>query len=271
MDRDAPCVPYDIGGNHAANEAWWSGFFPVEDSSKPAEWDIVVDTTDPIWFYCSAPGSCIKYEMVGVINAENPDRDIAAVKAGAAKADFVLSPGEPIPDESGNVPGSQSSAPSSSNDDDSSSLSGGAIAGIVIGAVAAFALVGLLFFVVGRKKKAAELKNRTEAADAEAAAKQQPQLEHPPMYQDQAMDPRYSYVPPGSPPPESWNGTKPGHVSTIPDVSTERNPNRLSELPSQNYDPVEIYTPGLPEHTEVPQSPAVQSDAPEERRRDTLN
>jgi hypothetical protein len=131
---------------------------------------------------------------------------------------------------------------------------------------------------VGRRKKAAEVKakNQAEAAAAAAAAPQ----DHPPMYQDPNnpafMDPRYSMVP-GSPTPEQWGTVKTAHTSAhqsfVPDASPERNPNRLSELPSQNYDPVEIYTPGQPEFPRSPASPTSASGDEEmgDRRRDTYH
>jgi hypothetical protein len=97
--------------------------------------------------------------------------------------------------------------------------------------------------------------------------------EHPPMYQ--GADPHYSMVPRE---PSMWNGDeaplKPGHESMMSDIATtqeaERHPHRLSELPSQNYDPVEIYTPGLPEHPEG-RSPIPEDDDVGDRRRDTFS
>jgi hypothetical protein len=227
----------------------------------------VVNTTDPIWFYCSAPDSCIVYEMVGVININESKNSLASVQKKASQAQFMLSPGEPIPAEGTQTAAAPAaSTKAGSNDDDSnnsssnsSSLSAGAIAGIVIGAIGAFGLVGLLFFLVGRRKKAAEVKEKA-AADAEAAANAHPPPppQSPPMYQD--GDARYSMVP-GSPPPhDNYYAGKPGHASLVPDRNSgvgaasfqERDPHRLSELPSQSYEPVELFTPD-PEH---PRSPA---------------
>lgn len=164
-------------------------------------------------------------------------------------------------------------------DSGSSGLSGGAIAGIVIGAVAAFALVGLLFFLVGRKKKSRELREKSAATEAghlppkapDAEQQMMGSPEHPPMY-----DPRFSMQPPPSS-PRQWSGAniKTGHQSMMSeDFNHERNPNRLSELPSQNYDPVEIYTPGLQAehhgHGDVPSPIAEEASSPRDSRRDTV-
>ncbi|KAI5813587.1 hypothetical protein BZA77DRAFT_117858 [Pyronema omphalodes] len=280
MDPSSPCVPYDYAG-HPSNEFWWSGFFPTQDTKPPLPtYDIKVNTADPIWFYCSAPGSCKTYSMVGVINVNNSDHNLTEVKAAATKVNFSLSPGEKIPDESGNVPGSSPSAAPSSNNQ-SNALSGGAIAGIVIGSIAAFSLVGILFFLVGRKKKAQEVKEKNER-DAEIAAMAKHD-QQPPVYSDPAIDPRYS-MPPGSPPPhrDTFFGGKSSHQSMVAehtggsDGYEARNPHRLSELPSQNYDPVEIYTPGLPEQSmgfpPIPNEPLPDQNGDDhERRRDTYH
>jgi len=48
---------------------FFSGFEPVDTVlSFPPTYSIEIRNTDPIFFYCSAPGSCIGYGMVGVIN-----------------------------------------------------------------------------------------------------------------------------------------------------------------------------------------------------------
>ncbi|KAF8541517.1 hypothetical protein BDD12DRAFT_878384 [Trichophaea hybrida] len=266
MDPSAPCVPYDMAG-HPSSEAWWSGFYPVSDPKNPQPWNFTVDTTDPIWFYCSLPGSCKTYAMVGVINIDTSKNNLSTVVAQAKNVNYSLSPGEKIPsDGTASAAATTATAATTSNNNSSSGLGGGAIAGIVIGAIGAFALVGLLFFFVGRKKKAEELKEKERlGADADAAARNN-QEQQPPMYQDPAIDPRYSMAV-GSPPPnnrDTYYAGKQGHESLMADhtghtthsMMEERNPHRLSELPSQNYDPVEIYTPGLPEHMEFPNSPA---------------
>jgi hypothetical protein len=36
--------------------------------NDPPKYLVRVNDTEPIFFYCSAPGSCIDWQMVGVIN-----------------------------------------------------------------------------------------------------------------------------------------------------------------------------------------------------------
>jgi hypothetical protein len=183
---------------------------------------------------------------------QEPAADLATVQKAAKAAHFMLSPGEQILDEQNTgVTPTASTAPAKGGDGDGG-LSGDAIGGIVVGAVGAFALVGLLFFFVGRKK-AAELE-KTDGSDAEAAAAAAGAhgQEHPPMYQD----PRYSTV--QQPLSEQWGAAKGGHQSYDPvDQSFEAgNPNRMSELPTQGLDPVEIFTPGVQEQIQgTPRTP----------------
>lgn len=113
-------------------------------------------------------------------------------------------------------------------------ISTGAIIGTVVGVVAALALIGLLFYFLGRKKKAASIK---EAPGSIMAAGPEDGLvqmaEHPPVY----SDPRYSQMPAEG---GSYWGGKPQPSYANP---AGQHPNRISELPAA-YDPVEIYTPG---------------------------
>jgi len=183
-----------------------------------------------------------------MVDSDNSSYPIAKVKSLAGEATFVLSPGEPWPAEGGTPPNpdSSSSASSSSTTQGSGSgtkLSAGAIAGIVIGGVIALALIGLLFFFVGRKKGTGETKTGAQTANFQEAAlmnSQTPGSEHPPLYQD----PRYSVVPAAA--PVDHKATFPG----APPPPMSENPNRMSELPAANYNqqPVEIYTAG-PEET----------------------
>ncbi|CAZ83246.1 unnamed protein product [Tuber melanosporum] len=245
MDPEYPCKPWEK--IHRDGTPIWSGFHAMDTFlDPPPSYTIKINDTKPLWFYCSAEGSCIKYQMVMSINPDNNTSPIAKVKADAGKATFSLSPGEPWPAEGGDIPnpdGNSSTGGSNTgnnNHDDSMSmkLSPGAIAGIAIGGVIALALIGLLFFFVGRKKGTGEAKTGGQAASAnlqEAALmnSQTPGPEYPPVYQD----PRYSVLPAVTPVLDAKNSA-PGE----PPMS--ENPNRVSELGAGNYDPVEIYTAG---------------------------
>lgn len=125
---------------------------------------------DPIYFYCSAPGSCTnvgdctetryvfftntgwKFAMVGIINPRNSS-ELEILKSRAKQMSYSLSPGEEPPSDhtETNRDSKPAAAAAAGNGEP---LSGGAIAGIVIGAVASLSLIGLLFFLIGRKKSA---------------------------------------------------------------------------------------------------------------------
>jgi hypothetical protein len=139
---------------------FFSGFNAVAQIlPNPPSYRVRVNDSNPIFFYCSAPGSCIGYGMVGVINPR-PDTLLTDFRARAQKAAFSLSPGEGFPAE-GEAPGSSSSpspaVPSSTSSTSSpppkhNALAPGAIAGVVVGALAVIALAASLFFFIGRSR-----------------------------------------------------------------------------------------------------------------------
>ncbi|KAF2455018.1 Cupredoxin [Lineolata rhizophorae] len=57
---DEPCVP-------ASDDAFWSGFMPVEEGMGDDIFVVQINSTDPIWFYCATGRHC-ENGMVGVIN-----------------------------------------------------------------------------------------------------------------------------------------------------------------------------------------------------------
>jgi hypothetical protein len=66
-----PCIPYELV-NPSHKPGFWSGFFPLDTIlNNPPSYTIRVNDTEPIFYYCTAPGSCIGYGMVGVINPVN--------------------------------------------------------------------------------------------------------------------------------------------------------------------------------------------------------
>ena len=129
--------------------------------------EITINDTAPIFFYCAAPKSCTDQHMVGAINA-NETQTLQAQIESAKKADFQLQVGDPVPKEATstilNGPTSApSTAPASSSD--GVHLSTGAIAGIVVGGVAFLIICAALFFFVGRSKTLKESLKRQNAGE----------------------------------------------------------------------------------------------------------
>jgi hypothetical protein len=142
----------------------------IDTHTQLQYWNLTINSTEPIWYYCGAPGSCIDHQMIGVINPN--DTQLFDVQEKAARdSTFMVKPGEPIPKEgsatlSATGLGSTSTASSDSGSSHGVHLSGGAIAGIVIGAVAFLALAAALFFYVGRTKSLKEMMHRKDDAAA---------------------------------------------------------------------------------------------------------
>jgi hypothetical protein len=163
-----PCIPYEDTGVNKFG--FFSGFKPVDAIlPDPPSWQITINDTDPIFYYCGAPGSCINYQMVGVINP-NASTSLVTQKQLAGESTFMLLPGEPWPEEDENpfstsAPSSSatstptatnapaettSSAPESSGHH---GLSPGAIAGIAIGAAAVALGAAVALFLCGRNSR----------------------------------------------------------------------------------------------------------------------
>ncbi|RAL12176.1 uncharacterized protein BO97DRAFT_368807 [Aspergillus homomorphus CBS 101889] len=152
-DYLAPCVP-------ASGSIFYSGIFNSfneEDGElvgPPPTWSLVVNDTEPTFFYCTAIDSCLVNGMVGVINP-NETMTWEAQYEKAKTYPYMLVPGQSIPAE-GSIPSStsiSSASPSASaSSSGSGGLSGGAIAGIVVGSVAFVGILGALFFVLGRNR-----------------------------------------------------------------------------------------------------------------------
>jgi hypothetical protein len=87
-----PCIPFELIETDKVGFA--SGFHPVDAIlDNPPSWTIRVNDTYPIFFYCSAPGSCINYGMVGVINP-NATTSLETQRTDAKKSTFMLQPGQ---------------------------------------------------------------------------------------------------------------------------------------------------------------------------------
>ncbi|OAP59719.1 hypothetical protein AYL99_07017 [Fonsecaea erecta] len=171
-----PCVPYEDTG--VDKVGFFSGFYPVDAIlPDPPQWSIVINDTNPIFYYCGAPGSCINHQMVGVINP-NATTSLQHQKDLASESQFMLLPGQPWPDESEDPFTTSSPAPSASATTSStgsapasatspskksssgSGLSSGAIAGIAIGASAVALAAAVALYLCGRQSRARGSSNK---------------------------------------------------------------------------------------------------------------
>ena len=143
---------------------FFSGFQAVNTVlTSPPTYRIRINDTNPVFFYCSAPGSCLNYGMVGAINP-NASTSVAYQHQLARNSTYMLNPGEPFPAESplpSNLPISSATAGLvDSASKHKKALSAGAIAGIAIGALSVIILAALLLFFWGRTKSLKEEVNR---------------------------------------------------------------------------------------------------------------
>ncbi|KAF3043773.1 hypothetical protein E8E12_010048 [Didymella heteroderae] len=221
-----PCIPYEMTGS--GKTGFFSGFNPVDKVlDKPPRYLIRVNDTEPIFFYCSAPGSCITYGMVGGINLNN-SMSIGRQRTLAMDSSYMLQPGEPFPAESPLPSGSPASSilpssssistPASSVPRTSGGLSTGAIAGITIAAVLVLLGAALLFFYCGRNKSLREAVerrhgtvHRTSASPNQVLEYKQPAVHTHPHHPSQAgfrFPPHPAVQPashPGSPDPAVYS------------------------------------------------------------------
>lgn len=58
---DSPCVPLSNG------TGFWSGGITTASGENPTVWSVLVNDTNPIWFYCAVPTHC-ESGMAGVVN-----------------------------------------------------------------------------------------------------------------------------------------------------------------------------------------------------------
>ncbi|EUC48972.1 hypothetical protein COCMIDRAFT_33641 [Bipolaris oryzae ATCC 44560] len=154
------CVPYEETGKDKVG--FWSGTQWVNDTSQITYFNITINSTEPIFYYCAAPNSCIGEHMVGVINP-NSTQTLASQVQAAAAADFQIAPGEPIPAE---ATSSATPPPASNGNNGSHKLSTGAIAGIAVGGVAFLALCAALFFFIGRSNSQKNIIKQHEATNS---------------------------------------------------------------------------------------------------------
>ncbi|CAK7205947.1 hypothetical protein SEUCBS139899_008727 [Sporothrix eucalyptigena] len=137
-----PCIPYeDTGPNRIG---FFSGFQDTNVySSDGPKYRVRVNDTEPIFYYCSAPGSCISHGMLGVINP-NSTWTLETQEEYAANTTIQLTPGEPLPSEVSPTTVSSTGGASTAGKSSLLALSAGAIAGIVLGSLAGIiTLIGL--------------------------------------------------------------------------------------------------------------------------------
>ncbi|KAJ5032552.1 uncharacterized protein L3040_009153 [Drepanopeziza brunnea f. sp. 'multigermtubi'] len=159
-DFRSPCFPYELTG--AGRVGFWSGFEPVNVvTSDPPIFRLLINDTNPLFYYCSAPGAC-EDGMVGVINP-NSTQTLAVQEAYAHNATIAFSPGEGFPPEtksSSAATATATSPPAASSSSSHPALGTGAIAGIAIGGVAVLLLGGALIYLCGRQKTMGEILRR---------------------------------------------------------------------------------------------------------------
>ncbi|EGR47650.1 uncharacterized protein TRIREDRAFT_63416 [Trichoderma reesei QM6a] len=84
-DFAKPCQPKASGG-------FYSGFFPTSSGENKNVFQVTVNDTTPIWFYCSQTvGNHCSAGMVGAVNA-NADKTLAMFKSAAEKESSNQSP-----------------------------------------------------------------------------------------------------------------------------------------------------------------------------------
>ncbi|KAH8716961.1 hypothetical protein GQ44DRAFT_624454 [Phaeosphaeriaceae sp. PMI808] len=153
------CVPYEYTGK--GKTGFWSGEQIVNSMADVTHYNVTINSTEPVFFYCAAPNSCKSELMVGVINP-NSTQTLAAQIVSAKSAHFQVAPGQPIPKEGGttvaNGPTSTPSpAPSSDPGTGGHKTPMGVIIGIAVGIVAFLGLCAALFFFIGRHKSMKEI------------------------------------------------------------------------------------------------------------------
>ncbi|RYP44192.1 hypothetical protein DL768_009340 [Monosporascus sp. mg162] len=268
-----PCVPYDLV--HPGEESFFSGAMeqPPDGLNPLPTWTLRVNTTDPVFFYCSAPESCITWHMIGVINPNRThSREVQVEFVTNGTTTFQLSPGEPFPAEGGPPSGGDYEDDTGGSTDDTASsppptdgpseggggLAPGAIAGIAIGGAAVLLIAVALVYVCGRKGGIEKGYRRSRVSPSAAAAAAPPSMLEA-HYQDDhnlSHSPYFGVgggLPPKSPPPPSTHassiyGGMPNSGAYAPDPYRSRSPNQFSDMGS----PHTSYTGGQPSPGFVP-------------------
>lgn len=235
-EYEFPCIPYEMTGR--GKVGFFSGFRPVDAIlADPPSWTLKVNDTNPIFFYCSAPGSCIRYGMVAVINP-NANTSLEHQRQLAKDSAYMLNPGEPFPPEGtpSSLPSASASATSSTPASSSttstasatavantakanSGLSKGAIAGIAVAGVAVLALAAALFFFIGRTKTLKQEVDRTSTSMHQHVVPKSFSPSYSRAMSDVSNEPSMGSPIPGGPPYEYL-----GHLGTISEPGERRDP-----------------------------------------------
>lgn len=167
------CVPYEK--SHSDKVGFWSQTQIVNSNAdvciylkvRPlasisvltnvqiTRYNITINSTEPIFFYCAAKGSCKDELMVGAINP-NATQTLQGQIDSAKAATFEVEPGKSMPKEGGASP-SESASPNSQS---GHKISTTVIIGIAVGIVLFLVLCGALFFFVGRSRSLKEVVKR---------------------------------------------------------------------------------------------------------------
>ncbi|KAF7879121.1 hypothetical protein EAF04_000320 [Stromatinia cepivora] len=236
------CIPYEVTGIN--KHGFWSGFHPINVVlNDPPKFQVVVNDTNPIFFYCSAPGACHEEGMIGVINA-NSTQTLANQLVYAKNSSLQFSPGENFPVEaeasssstthptstsSPNQPSSTTSSPTAiivtdpSPSSSPSKLYPGAIAGIVIGASALAVLASALLYLCGRQRTIKEIMHHNSRPPNMTS---HPHLHHP------GGPNTPSYIPPSASLSETTYYSKPRHLMTENEI---RGSGQFSGAGSENH------------------------------------
>ncbi|CAA9963590.1 hypothetical protein P3342_010096 [Pyrenophora teres f. teres] len=237
------CVPYEDTGKDKVG--FWSGTQWVNNTKELTYFNVTINSTEPIFFYCAAPKSCTEQHMVGVINP-NSTQTLASQVHAAAQADFQIEPGQPIPPEASSTlsnpstPSSTSAPHNGSSGGGSHALSTGAIVGIAVGGAAFLILCAALFFFVGRSKTLKETIRRQDATNNTHDPHMSQQYGSnygdgglaSPGFQQGHADYRFGSPPPpqygqhsvGEQYPSGWTSPGPhhGHLSTMSGMSQQQ-------------------------------------------------
>jgi hypothetical protein len=172
--------------------------------------NITINSTEPIFYYCGAETSCMVHHMVGAINP-NSTQTLASQVHAAAMADYELLPGEPIPKEGASssstssptsTPTESSAPPPPSSNQGEDKLSTGAIVGIAIGVAAFIIACAALFFFVGRHGKLKEMVNRhNNNNNNNNNGPQDPNMAQQPYGDGGLASPQFTQQRYGTPPP----------------------------------------------------------------------